>query len=445
MSLPKLKHKQVSVKLNNTSVVLYYSFQGKEMRYPTGIKISNEKDTTGKYLEWDYKHKKLKLLPIEGDRVVMRAAVEKMKVKQLRIDTLEAKANELINESYMRGSHMFTEYLEIKLKEWDADKLTKANTGFFDYFNQFQERKKLHFEARGSIDSLRDYNSTRLLLLDFQAYSKREVKVGDINTHWLEDFVRYMSVKHPEYYDEHKVSSEGAMKDSTIKKRLNILTEFFKYLKELKVVSVENIDTIRNFKRTIRNEPTAKETLDISEIHALYKFNFEEPHLKVIADLFVFLCLTGVRFQDLDQFDKRFIQKVEGGFVYKKAASKTGIDYNIPLCEIVIEILTKYNYQLPKITDQYGNRAIKEALKKTGMFEEYTQIKDKLTEEYKKRYDAITLHKGRNSFITNLVDTVPLNELMKYTGHKKLSTLQGYIDVKRPVSMNYIKVFDIDK
>ena len=144
-------------------------------------------------------------------------------------------------------------------------------------------------------------------------------------------------------------------------------------------------------------------------------------------------------------FDKRFIfkQKDSGGFIYKKAASKTGIDYNIPLCQIVIEILEKYEYELPKITDQYGNRAIKESLKKTEMFNELTQIKDKETGEYKHRYEAITLHKGRNSFITNLVDTTPLNELMKYTGHKKLSTLQSYIDVRRPVKMDYIKVFDM--
>jgi hypothetical protein len=73
----------------------------------------------------------------------------------------------------------------------------------------------------------------------------------------------------------------------------------------------------------------------------------------------------------------------------------------------------------------------------------YTQIIDKETGNYKRRYEAITLHKGRDSFITNLVDTTPLNELMKYTGHKKPSTLQGYIDKKRPVKMDYVKIFDL--
>jgi integrase len=53
------------------------------------------------------------------------------------------------------------------------------------------------------------------------------------------------------------------------------------------------------------------------------------------------------------------------------------------------------------------------------------------------------MHKGRDSFITNLVDSTPLNTLMKYTGHSKLSTLQGYIDTNREVETDpIIKAFN---
>ena len=439
--MTRLKHKPATVKLNNTSVVIYYSHGEQKMRFSTGIKISGEKDSLGKYVNWDYNNNKLKLPSGDNNKILMKT----MKTQQTVIDDLLTYANDIIDEFFLNNNIVYPEYLEMRLTEFVGGNIKKSNTDLFDYYNEFQERKRLNFEARGSIRSLSDYNATRLLLLDYQTFTKRKIMVQDFTIHYLETFVQYMSVKHPEYYGEYKVNSWGLMKDSTIKKRLNILTEFFQYLKELKVVTSDNVEVIRTFKRTIKKEATIKETLDISEIHALYKFEFELPHQKTIADLFVFLCLTGVRFQDLDKFDRRFIfkSKDNDGYIYKKAASKTGIDYNIPLCKIVIEILEKYDYQLPKITDQYGNRAIKEALKKTEMFNELTQIKDKETGEYKHRYDAITLHKGRNSFITNLVDTTPLNELMKYTGHRKLSTLQGYIDVRRPVKMDYIKIFDI--
>jgi hypothetical protein len=216
-------------------------------------------------------------------------------------------------------------------------------------------------------------------------------------------------------------------------------------LQEQKIVNTDYAAIITKYNKTIKKDGNNKETLDVKEIHALYKFNFTEPNKIIVRDLFVFLCLTGIRYQDLYEFDKRFIvkSKTEEGYIYFRPASKTGIDYQIPLCKIVIEILKKYNYELPKISDQHGNRMIKEVLKETELFNDITTVFDKDKKDYKTRYEAITLHKGRNSFITNLVEITPLNELMKYTGHKKLSTLQSYIDKKRPVQMKFIKAFDI--
>ena len=80
------------------------------------------------------------------------------------------------------------------------------------------------------------------------------------------------------------------------------------------------------------------------------------------------------------------------------------------------------------------------------MFDDPTNIIDKKTGEDKLRYNCISLHKGRDSFITNLVDTsIPLNTLLKYTGHTKLSTLQGYIDTSRDIDTTHISIFNRKK
>ena len=440
--MKSVRHKQATVRLNNTSVVIYYSHDGNELRYPTGIKINPAKDANKKFTHWDYKKSRLKL---PTGTINTNQAIETMRLQQITIDNLLNTANDLLNKQFASQTFTSTDYLKIKLDELKGKNFIKGETGFFDYFNDFLERKRQHFLTRGNIISLKDYKSTLLLVEDYEHYKNIDISIRDIDNHWLEEFVQFMSIKHEKYYGEHKVSSKGEMAESTIKKRLDIVAEFFNYLKELKVVEISDVDRIKTFKKTIKKTFNNKETLDINEIHKLYKYEFSQPAHRQIVDLFVFLCLTGMRYQDLYDFDKRFIIKssLGDGSIYRKAASKTGIDYNIPLCNIVIEILEKYNYELPKITDQYGNRAIKEALKVTSMFDDYTQIKDKSTKQYKRRYEAITLHKGRNSFITNLVDSTPLNELMKYTGHKKLSTLQSYIDTKRPVKMDYIKIFNI--
>lgn len=437
-----VKHKQASVKLNGTSVVIYYSYKGEELRYPTGIKISPEKDKSGKHIYWDDKNSRLKI-PNHRDVPTYQLA-QKLKAEQKAIDEILGIVNNLITKSFTSGLIISPRYLKMQLDELNETNYLKANIDFFDYFIQFLERKKIHFNARGNIISLKDYTSTKLLLDDYQNFKGLDILISHINNLWLEDFVIYMSNKHPDFYGDHKVSSKGEMANSTILKRLNILTEFFTYLFKLNIVTINEVEVLRNFKKTIKKKPTSKETLDINEIHKLYEFKFGNKELEKVRDLFVFLCLTGIRYQDLFVFDKKFIKpsKQGDGLIYQRKASKTSLDYNIPLCKIVIEILYKYKYELPKISDQYGNKMIKEVLKETKLFNAHTQIIDKETKQYKKRFEAITLHKGRNSFITNLVDTTPLNELMKYTGHKKLSTLQSYIDASRPVKMDYITVFD---
>ena len=111
------------------------------------------------------------------------------------------------------------------------------------------------------------------------------------------------------------------------------------------------------------------------------------------------------------------------------------------MCNIVIEILEKYNYKLPYHLKP--NLDIKDALEITKLFDEPTNIIDKNTGDEKLKYECISMHKGRDSFITNLVDSTPLNTLMKYTGHSKLSTLQGYIDTNREVETDpIIKAFN---
>jgi hypothetical protein len=52
------------------------------------------------------------------------------------------------------------------------------------------------------------------------------------------------------------------------------------------------------------------------------------------------------------------------------------------------------------------------------------------------------MHRGRDTFITNLISTVPLHELMSYTSHEKLSTLQKYIDYTREINPEYVSIFD---
>src|SRR5688500_8065252 len=99
--MKKLKHKQATVRPNNTSIIIYYSYQGKEMRFPTGISINSAKDKDGKYIHWDYKTSRLKLPKLTGSNY---NAVQALQVQQKTIDHLLETANSLINNSFTKGN-----------------------------------------------------------------------------------------------------------------------------------------------------------------------------------------------------------------------------------------------------------------------------------------------------------------------------------------------------
>jgi len=428
-----MKKKQVYPKPNNTSIVIYYSMNGNEMRYPTGITISKEKKK-GKYVDWNYKLNMLK--PYVND----------FDVKKKTISDLCIKANSLLSQNFEAGISLTPAELKQLLEHHQEVTHATSNSLLLTLYSDFLQSKKEKFLATNTIISLKDFTSTKYLLEAFEAHEGRHFRVSKLtDMNWLSSLLNFMRSKHPEKIGDYKLRTQGKLNDKTIKKRFDVIAQFADYLKDRNILTFDAVHSLKKFRnQQIKVKEAQKETLTIDEVHKLFNFKFKDPKLNNIRDIFVFLCFTGIRFQDLVEFDKRFIKvhKSGEGFVYIKKASKNKIEYNIPLCGIVLEILEKYDYKLPVRSNVESNLLIKEALKQVGIFEGLTESKHKITGEYKERYEAITMHKARDTFITNLIDTTPLNELMKYTGHKKLTTLQGYIDKRRDVKMNYVQIFD---
>lgn len=429
-----MKLKQVLPKPNNTSVIIYYSFRGKEMRFPTGISISPDVKA-GKYVDWDYKLNMLK------------PSVKDFESKKKTILDLVKKADKILLDNYNNHVEIDAAELQEMLSGEQTIKENNANALLMDLYQDFHDIKSEKFITRGKLPSLKDFTSTKNLLEAYEVYTKKKYKVNILaDKSWLNGLLNFMHKKLPKKIGDYELKTRGDMKPKTVKKRLDIIVQFADHLKDLKLVDQDVVNDIKKFrKQEVRIIQSDKETLTIEEIHKLYKHRFSESRLEKIKDIFVFLCFTGIRYQDLSEFDYKFVRPSadKTGLIYQKKASKTGIDYNIPLSQIVLDILKKYNQVLPVTSNTQSNLYIKEALQQTEMFDQTTEIVDKLTGEYKKRYEAITMHKGRDTFITNLIDTTPLNELMKYTGHRKLSTLQGYVDKKRAVKMDFIKIFNL--
>ena len=90
--------------------------------------------------------------------------------------------------------------------------------------------------------------------------------------------------------------------------------------------------------------------------------NAEIPNdsIRRVRDLFVFQSFTGLAYADLAKFNfKRDVVQHEGKYIIYDMRIKTEEDYYIVLLSPALEVLKKYNYELPIISNTQYNLRLK--------------------------------------------------------------------------------------
>lgn len=171
-----------------------------------------------------------------------------------------------------------------------------------------------------------------------------------------------------------------------------------------------------------------EETLDIyldeKELKSMYELKLS-PRQELTRDWFILDCYTGLRVSDLTRLAKINLNK---GFI-NISNEKTDEQVIIPIHPYVKAILAKYKGVPPKLSDQELNRTIKQVAKKVIKGTVLFQITKggKRVDEYLKKWQLVSNHTGRRSFITNLLKRGASETLvMKLTGIKSAVTLKRY-------------------
>lgn len=114
---------------------------------------------------------------------------------------------------------------------------------------------------------------------------------------------------------------------------------------------------------------------------------------------------------------------------------RQGKKVSIPLHPRLKDILTKYDFDLTPlhISNQKFNDYVKILCKEAGISDEVEIVKyQNGSKQYliKPKWSLIASHTGRRTFITNsILAGIPLPVIQQITGHKKLTTLQRYIEI----------------
>jgi len=426
-------------KVNNGSVVIYYGVKG-VMRFPTGVKISKSKDRNKKFIQWDYKNSRVSI-DVNNSTDMNRI-----------ISDWLVKADNIVSEYLKDGATITADELKRNLNNLKEGKAQIKTSLFLDHYDEFMERKRVQLVERDNKSNISyaTYGTFRSTIEDYEAEHLTTLKNSDVtNNDWLNHFHSWLTSKRKKQIVTngitYKFKTKGNLKPASVDKRFEVLTGYFSYLKEKELINDDSF--LKKYKRTeIVVTSKIKTTLSISEIHKLYNHKFKSIVKENVKLIFLFSCLTGFRWKDIENFNKDFISDFKGGKVYKHIAQKTkskkGKISTIPLSNLAIEILKKLNYNLKIYSNAYTNQVLHKLLKESNLFDQLTLAEDDTTGKKLKRYDLLTMHRGRDTFITNLISIVPLHELMSYTSHEKLSTLQKYIDYSRDINPDYVSIFD---
>ncbi len=285
---------------------------------------------------------------------------------------------------------------------------------YLEYFiNNLHKRRNQHTNKVIGIQIKKEYKTTQKYLYSFADHIGQKFDFIDIDMEFYNNYLDFMQ-------------TEKNLNNNTIGKRIRTLKAILNQATEDGQNQYAKYKSKR-FKAF--SEDVENVYLNKQELMQLYDYDLSyKPYLERVRDLFIVACHTGLRFSDLHKIKA---DDIVDSILFTNQ-TKTGDCVEIPIHNVVYEILNKYNGVLPnKISNQKFNSFIKTASRLAGIDAKFTKkITEKgLTRDKKfAKYELISSHTARRTFCTNAYnDGIPPYDIMKISGHKTESQFLTYI------------------
>ena len=127
-------------------------------------------------------------------------------------------------------------------------------------------------------------------------------------------------------------------------------------------------------------------------------------------DLFIFMAYTGLAYCDMSVFNFNTMTEEHTDYTYIDGSRlKTGSNFFTPILPPAMEVLKKYDYKLPVISNQKINDYLDILRERLGINKK------------------VTCHIARHSFATLILTyDLPIENLKRMLGHKNITTTQIY-------------------
>ena len=267
-----------------------------------------------------------------------------------------------------------------------------------------------------------------IVLKDFNNFllekGREVIGFEDINLALIKEYETYLFNK--------KVKGEQTTATSTVGNKCVQLISIIKRAEPYNLIDIHESKLDKYTKPKSRqgdeNEISLSEG-DINKIHSLKLSGKEE----VVKDVFILQCWTGQRFSDMLSLNKGIVKNTDNGQILEIVQTKRTHRVAIPLFPVALEILEKYDFNLPEISKNTMLRYLKKIGLKAGLTEEHIVTEDKggkVTNSIKQRWELIGTHTARRSYISNMLKRgYDSHLLMKITGHTTEEAFKRYVKV----------------
>jgi len=265
-----------------------------------------------------------------------------------------------------------------------------------------------HNMVYGTIQS---YQSLHLRLCQFGEHRGQPVYWEDINQAFYADFWQFL---HHNF---------GVQKEGGFSKHIKNIKKF---MSEAQRRGLHQNNAHRESAFKVYRTPKGKKIyLSVQEVEKLEQLDLSSmPWLEVERDRWLICYYFLLRYQDGQDHTRRenFFESGAKTF-FRYDANKTGIAATIPVKPKALEILEKYNFQLPKTTNQEANRKIKMIASMAGI----TNVVQEGGQSGPK-CNFVRTHTARRSAATNLaMQGVPLDFIARLGGWNNMDTLKKYL------------------
>ena len=303
-----------------------------------------------------------------------------------------------INNTYLRLQLQQDKYGVEDISNLYFGRIGKKEDTLISYYNKYLAKIKKLIGKDIKEPTYKKFNYVKGFLESFIQfkYNTKDIALRRLELLFLEDL---------EYY----LKTEKNLGQSTINK---IIQRLRRPIKE--AVSEGYLDKDPFMLYKTKTTKTDVVFLSPEELQTFEDFNFIQPRLQLVKDLFIFCCYTGLAYNELSRLEYKHIQKGFDGMPWiSMKREKTSKDFSIPLLPQARALINKYQTNqflvFPKISNQKYNSYLKEIAAIIGLEKK------------------LTTHIARKTFASTvlLYNEVPMEIVSELLGHSSITVTES--------------------